>query len=81
MKRLVALILSLTMIASLLPSAFAASDEALEAAQTLYELGLFSGTGANPDGSPNFDLDRAPTRQEAITMLVRLLGKEEDAAV
>lgn len=59
--------------------AFAANDEADQAAQALYELGLFSGTGLNADGTPNFDLNRSPTRQEAITMLVRLLGKEKEA--
>lgn len=59
--------------------AFAANDEADQAAQALYELGLFSGTGLNADGTPNFDLKRSPTRQEAITMLVRLLGKEKEA--
>ena len=36
-------------------------------------MGLFQGT---EDG---FELDRAPTRGEAATMLVRLLGKEAEA--
>ena len=52
---------------------------AQQAAQTLYERGLFSGTGKDANGNPNFDLDRAPTRHEAVTMLVRLLGKENEA--
>lgn len=43
-----------------------------EAAQ-LREWGLFHGTNRG------FELDRAPTRTEAIVMLVRLLGKEEEA--
>lgn len=58
------------------------SSEALtpqEAAQSLYELGLFNGTGTDANGNPIFDLDRAPTRHEAVTMLVRLLGKGEEA--
>lgn len=50
-----------------------------QAAQNLYELGLFNGTGTDTDGNPIFDLDRAPTRHEAVTMLVRLLGKGEEA--
>ena len=54
-------------------------DDALGAATRLYELGLFRGVGDNADGTPDFALDRAPTRHEAVTMLVRLLGKEEDA--
>lgn len=57
----------------------AAGAEEYNAADVLYDLGLFSGTGAKADGSPNFDLDRAPTRHEAVTMLVSLLGKKEEA--
>ena len=57
----------------------AASQEAMYAAGVLYDLGLFSGVGANQDGSPDYDLDRAMTRAEAVTMLVRLLGKEDTA--
>ena len=64
---------------SLSAPAFAAKDEATRAADTLYSLGLFSGTGTNADGTPVYDLERSPTRQEAITMLVGLLGKKEEA--
>ena len=42
-------------------------------ADQLKELGLFQGT------NQGYDLDRAPTRAEAATMLVRLLGKEDAA--
>lgn len=79
MKRFLSFILALTLAASLVPSAFAASDEALQAANTLHTLGLFNGTGTDANGNPVYDLDRAPTREEAITMLVRLLGREEEA--
>lgn len=79
MKRLISIFLSLILLLSCAPISYAASDEAVQAAQSLHELGLFNGTGINPDGTPNFDLDRAPTRQEAIVMLVRLLGKENEA--
>ena len=48
-------------------------------ADDLNTLGLFQGSGTLEDGSPNYDLDRAPTRAEAVTMLVRLLGKESEA--
>ena len=75
-KRLLCMILTLIMIFFLVPSAAAASNEATGAAETLYELGLFKGTGTNSDGTPIFGLDRAPSRAEAVTMLVRLLGKE-----
>lgn len=49
------------------------------AADKLNGLGLFQGVGDNADGTPNYELNRAPNRMEAITMLVRLLGKEAAA--
>lgn len=80
-KRITALALSLALLCSTVP-AFATettTSPAQEAAEALYKLGLFNGTGTNEDGTPIFELDRTPNRQEAITMLVRLLGKEEEA--
>lgn len=79
MKRFLSFILALTLAVSLVPSAFAASDEAVQAANALHTLGLFNGTGTDANGNPIYDLDRAPTREEAITMLIRLMGKEEIA--
>lgn len=67
------------MLACFAPSAFAAEDEAAGTAQTLYELGLFKGTGTNPDGMPIFDLDKTSASNQAIIMLVWLLSKEEGA--
>lgn len=80
MKRFLAIILSVTLLCTFVPAASAvASVDAERAAQSLYDLGLFQGTGNNADGTPNFDLDRTPTRAEAVTMLVRLLGKDAEA--
>ena len=79
MKRSFVFALVLCLMLTLTPFASAASDEANEAANALYELGLFQGTAENADGTPVFDLDRAPTRAEAVTMLVRLLGGEDAA--
>lgn len=81
MKKLFATILAITLMISsaMIPSAFAASDEAIKAAEILHGYGLLNGSGTNADGSINYDLDRAPTRYEAVTMLVRLLGKEDEA--
>lgn len=79
MKRILSLILALVLAVSLVPSAFAASNEAVQAANALHELGLFNGTGTDASGKPNFELDRSPDRHEAVTMLVRLLGKEQEA--
>lgn len=79
MKRIFAFLLALLLIFSLSAGAFAADAEAETAAQELFDLGLFSGTGTDAAGKPVFDLDRAPTRAEAVTMLVRLLGKSDAA--
>jgi hypothetical protein len=49
------------------------------AAERLKALGLFRGVGTNPDGSTDFDLARTPTRTEALVMLIRLLGKDNEA--
>jgi len=79
MKRFLSFILVIVMLCCMIPTAFAASSEAIAAADTLYALGLFKGTGTDANGKPIYDLDRAPTRHEAVTMLVRILGKEEEA--
>lgn len=78
-KKLLSLLLAAAMICSMVPAAFAASPDAVDAANALYTRGLFSGVGTNADGTPNFDLDRTPNRHEAVTMLVALLGKSEEA--
>ena len=81
MKRCMTLLLALLMAGSVifLPARAVDSVTASGAAQLLYDLGLFRGTGVKADGTPEFDLNRAPTRAEAVTMLVRLLGAEEQA--
>lgn len=78
-KRFVSFMLACIMLLPILPNAFAANRTAAQAANTLYALGLMKGTSYNADGSPIFELDRAATRAEAVTMLVRLLGKEQQA--
>lgn len=79
MKRLLPLLLALTLALSLTAPALAVSaQEAQASAELLQNLNLFRGSEAD-DGSVSFDLDRAPTRAEAVTMLVRLLGAEAEA--
>ena len=78
-RQICSLILLCLMLCGAATTAYAADAEAYNAADVLYDLGLFSGTGTKADGSPNFDLDRTPTRHEAVTMLVSLLGKKEEA--
>lgn len=75
MKRLLSIILLLALIICGVPNTLAANDNALEAASSLYELGLFSGTGKDKNGNPIYSLDSIPTRNQAVAMLVRLLGK------
>lgn len=79
LKRYGALLIALALAAALAIPALAVKAGSEDAANLLYHLGLFQGTGSNADGSPNFDLNRAPTRAEAVTMLVRLLDQEETA--
>lgn len=79
MKRVFSLLLAGILSLNLIVPAFAASDKATNAADALYELGLSSGTGTDADGNPIYELDRAPTRHEAVTMLVGLLGKKQEA--
>lgn len=73
MKRLLILILTLAMVLSLCPAAFAATVTTDEAADTLVALGLLAGTN---DG---LQLERTPTRNEILVMLIRLLGQEDEA--
>ncbi|MDR0951921.1 MAG: glycoside hydrolase family 5 protein [Oscillospiraceae bacterium] len=83
MKRTICTVLVLCMALSLFvgaPLTASAADAAdIAAADKLYTLGLFQGTGIKADGTVEYSLDRSPTRAEAITMLVRLLGKENVA--
>ncbi len=83
-KRFLAMVLSLAMVAALAtaaasPAHAATNNEALAAAEELHRLGLFQGVGNNADGSINYDLNRAMSREEGVTMLVRLLGMEDEA--
>jgi hypothetical protein len=83
MKRFLIIFLCIIICFSLSPTAFAADirDLSFETylASKLNELGLFAGVGNNKDGIPDFDLNRAPTRAEALVMLVRALGKDTEA--
>ena len=79
MKKLFCTVFAL-LILILLPIGVHAMEFTPEAgANTLYELGLFQGTGTTANGKPIYSLNTAPTRAQAVTMLVRLLGKESEA--
>ena len=81
LRKWTAAALVLVMLLTVLPPSLraAAEDEALAAAQELWSLGLFLGVGTDARGEPDFALDTVLTRSEAVTLLVRPLGKEEEA--
>lgn len=77
-KRIIAMVLCIVMCLCIFPiNAFAASrDTSFEEglASRLKALGLFKGVS-----DTDFDLNRAPTRVEALVMLIRTLGQEDEA--
>ncbi|MEA4896180.1 MAG: hypothetical protein VB064_13120 [Oscillospiraceae bacterium] len=74
-KSVLSLMLAFTLIfAMLIPAYAAGSGEAETKAAALKQLGLFKGVS-----DTDFALDRAPTRTEALIMLIRALGKEAEA--
>lgn len=78
-KRIISVLMVMLLALALFVPCAAADEEAQAAAEKLNALGLFGGTGTDENGDPIFELDRAPNRYEAVTMLVRLLGKEAEA--
>lgn len=76
MKRFISVLLVAIMIVGVVPFNIYARDYSKQElmAQELKSLGLFRGVSET-----NFDLERAPSRVEAVVMLVRALGKEENA--
>ena len=78
MKKTVSIALALLLLLSLPAFALAESTE-LAAAEHLHELGLLQGYGTDEEGNVNYGLERLPSRAEALVMLIRLLGEEEEA--
>ena len=62
--------------AMLVPASAATGTSANAKAAALKQLGLLQGVSATEE---NFDLERAPTRVEALVMLIRALGKDAEA--
>ena len=79
-KRIICILMAVLLLLATVPVSLAYTEEAMSAANALHAMGLFQGKGVDADGNPVYDLDSAPTRAEATTMFVRLLG-QEDAAV
>ena len=78
MKRFIMALLVFLLLAGTYPTS-ASAISAQKAADTLYELGLFIGTGVDESGNPVYNLNAIPTRAQAIVMLIRLLGEEQAA--
>ena len=73
-KKLLSLLLCLSLLAGLLMLPVGAyTDHQLNTADALYQLGLFLGTGTT------YALDGNLTREQGITLLIRMLGLEEEA--
>lgn len=75
MKRMMTMLLT----AALLVSTALAAGESADRAAQLHELGLFQGVGNGALNEETMALDRPATRVEGVAMLVRVLGKEEEA--
>ena len=77
-KRCIAFVLALALSLSLCTVAGAAdyTTEQLRAAEALHYLGLFRGVSSE---SKDFRLERSLTRAEGTTLLVRVIGKENEA--
>jgi lysophospholipase L1-like esterase len=77
MKRLKVGLLALAVLLSLLAGtaggAAAVAPKYTNEADILHALGLFNGT------DKGFELERTPTRTEALVLLIRLLGKQSEA--
>lgn len=75
LKRICAIFLSVSILIGTggIPAYAAPVTTAYDAANALFDYGLFRGSDIG------FELERRPTRVEALVMLLRILGKEESA--
>lgn len=76
-KRALALLLAaVLLVGSLIPTAGAVTITCPEKAQVLFELGLFKGYDTTGN---NFGLTDRATREQALVILLRMLGKDAEA--
>ena len=80
-KAFLALSLVFALCLSMTAPAFATSDldTVVKMADTLYAAKLFNGIGTDANGTPIYNLQGTATRAQAVTMLVRVLGKTAEA--
>jgi hypothetical protein len=74
LKKLLAVIMAVAMLASIMVPALAADYD--DDAQKLYNLGLFKGSSGS---SYQPDLDGKLTREQGLTLMIRAMGKDEEA--
>lgn len=77
-KRIISMFLVLSLMFIMATAVSASGDETQIEAQTLYDLGLSSGTGTDSAGNPIFSLDEVPTRD---TYLKRVLTDDQLSAL
>jgi hypothetical protein len=78
-RKLLSLVLALALVIAFVPTALAANTPQATAADKLHTLELLAGVGTNADGSTNYNLDAVLTREAAITLIVNILGKYDEA--
>jgi hypothetical protein len=74
LKKLLAVIMAVAMLASIMVPALAADYD--DDARKLYDLGLFKGSSGS---SYQPDLDGTLTREQGLTLMIRAMGKDEEA--
>ncbi len=79
MRKLLTFVLFIVLIFSFTFAANAADEEMLRIADDLHKQGLLSGVAIDSEGNPMDGLDSHLTRQQAATLLVKLMGAEEEA--
>lgn len=81
LKKATVCLLAVSLMLLSVPAAFAAAapHSSAEKADALFELGLFRGTGTDSTGLPVYSLEKTVTRNQALILLIRLLGKEPQA--
>ena len=80
-RRILTMLLAVCILAGMLAVPVAAKTRTTieQMADSLYEAKLFLGAGTNERGEPQYQLGQTATRVQAVTMLVRILGKEAEA--
>ncbi len=71
--------LCLCLLLSGAPAVCGSGSEAHASAERLHSLGLLSGVGTLPDGSIDFGLELPLSREQAVVMLLRLIGREQES--